>query len=455
VGRNSPVKLFNSFFLKGNPRTLRAKKNIAVSFVSKGVGMLVSFIIVPLTLNYVGKVEYGIWLVISSIVHWFSFFDVGLGNGLRNKLAEALALEDLKKARVYVTSTFAIITAIAGLLFLVFFVAAQFISWNKVLNTDALPNEYLLDTVLIVFFFFCIGFIGKVITNILQAQQRYAVTYVINIITQLSGLAAMFVLVKTTEGSLFKMCMVYAGKTPVVFLVAGIFLFAGSLKYLRPGLSYLKIKESLPMISLGFRFFLNQILFMVYTQSAVILVAQFFGPEEVTVYQLSVKYMTIGTMLYMMVLTPFLTAFTEAYTKKEFGWIRETMNQINKYWLITLAFVILLVIIKPYFFELWVGGQVIPPFLLILFLAFSSTLHTYFNKYSLFLNGVGIIHLQVYVLAVKALLFIPMVFLFYKFGLGLISFVLPDIFLTIFAGFVMFFQYKKIISQTATGIWAR
>ena len=83
-----------SFFTQGNKRTLRAKRNITVSFISKAISIMISFIIVPLTLGYVGRVEYGIWMTISSIIAWFSFFDIGLGNGLRNKLAEALAKED-------------------------------------------------------------------------------------------------------------------------------------------------------------------------------------------------------------------------------------------------------------------------------------------------------------------------------------------------------------------------
>ena len=83
-----------SFFTQGNKRTLRAKKNITVSFISKAISILIGFIIVPLTLSYIGEVEYGIWLTIASIISWFSFFDIGLGNGLRNKLAEALAKDD-------------------------------------------------------------------------------------------------------------------------------------------------------------------------------------------------------------------------------------------------------------------------------------------------------------------------------------------------------------------------
>ena len=71
------VKFIRNFFTKGHERTLRAKKNIVISFICKGLSILISFLVVPLTLGYVGKVEYGIWLTISAIIQWFGFFDIG------------------------------------------------------------------------------------------------------------------------------------------------------------------------------------------------------------------------------------------------------------------------------------------------------------------------------------------------------------------------------------------
>ena len=51
--------------------------------------------LVPLTIHYINPTRYGIWLTVSSIIGWVSFFDIGFGNGLRNKFAEALAKHTL------------------------------------------------------------------------------------------------------------------------------------------------------------------------------------------------------------------------------------------------------------------------------------------------------------------------------------------------------------------------
>jgi O-antigen/teichoic acid export membrane protein len=98
------TKKVRSLITEGDQRSVKAKKNILASFLVKGFNIAVGFLLVPLTIDYIDKSLYGIWLTLSSIVTWFRFFDVGLGNGLKNKFAEALAKGDRHLARVYVST---------------------------------------------------------------------------------------------------------------------------------------------------------------------------------------------------------------------------------------------------------------------------------------------------------------------------------------------------------------
>lgn len=81
--------------------------------IFKGGTILISLILVPMTLSYLNPYEYGIWLTLSSTLAWIYTFDIGLGNGLRNKLTEALALNDLKLARIYVSTSFFFVIGIS------------------------------------------------------------------------------------------------------------------------------------------------------------------------------------------------------------------------------------------------------------------------------------------------------------------------------------------------------
>ena len=72
------LKLLN----KGSVRSRKAKKNVMASFIFKGLNICLGFLLLPIALNYVDKSVYGIWLIISSIISWLGFFNIGLGNGL-------------------------------------------------------------------------------------------------------------------------------------------------------------------------------------------------------------------------------------------------------------------------------------------------------------------------------------------------------------------------------------
>lgn len=97
---------------KDDKRSSAIYKNIIASFAIKGWSVLVQLMLVPLTLACLGVYENGVWLTISSVFLWIDNLDVGLGNGLRNKLAIYIAENNIPKAREMVSSTMAMLTVI-------------------------------------------------------------------------------------------------------------------------------------------------------------------------------------------------------------------------------------------------------------------------------------------------------------------------------------------------------
>ena len=49
-----------NFFNKGHQRTILAKKNIAASFIIKGILLAVGFVKVPIFLDYLSTMKYGV-----------------------------------------------------------------------------------------------------------------------------------------------------------------------------------------------------------------------------------------------------------------------------------------------------------------------------------------------------------------------------------------------------------
>ena len=103
--------------IKENARSKKYKKNIVFLIVSQTLGVLVSLMLVPITLNYLGTKEYGVWITLTTLIAWFSFFDIGLGHGLRNKYAEAKAQNDEKNVRMYVSTAFYLLVLLSFFIF--------------------------------------------------------------------------------------------------------------------------------------------------------------------------------------------------------------------------------------------------------------------------------------------------------------------------------------------------
>ena len=48
--------------MNGSSRSIAIKKNIIASLFLKGISILVSLQVVPLTINYINPTRYGIWI---------------------------------------------------------------------------------------------------------------------------------------------------------------------------------------------------------------------------------------------------------------------------------------------------------------------------------------------------------------------------------------------------------
>jgi len=125
-------------------RTKNIFKHVSSSIIFQIGSMIANFLIVPLSINYLEAEKFGVWLTITSFVSWFSFFDIGLGNGLRNKLTESITKNNIEKAKGYVSTAYFTLTLISTSIIVLFFFINQFIEWDRIFNTSSV-SEWLWD----------------------------------------------------------------------------------------------------------------------------------------------------------------------------------------------------------------------------------------------------------------------------------------------------------------------
>lgn len=449
-----PYRYLLDFFTKGNVRSIRAKKNIAASMFIKGISIVVSFLLVSITLEYIDQTRYGIWLTLTSILTWFEFFELGLGKGLRNKLSEAIALGEKGLAKVYVSTTYAIIAIIIVLFALIFNLINPFLSWSKILNTPIPMDSELFLLSTIVFGSFFIRFILDILTNVLFAYQIPAVANAFGPISNLLGLIAVYILTKTTEGSLLYLGLAMSISPVIVFSLASVITYSGKLKEIRPSIRAVNFMYARSLISYGIKFFVLSFCSIILYQLSNIIIAQNFGPAEVTPYNIAYKYFGTIRIVFGIIITPLWAAYTEAWTLKDFEWIKNSTNKIFKLWLLISLLAIIMLVVSNQFYLIWVGKKIQVPFILSAIMALFNITFTFGGLYAQFMNGIGKIKLQLYSSVIGAFLFLPLTYLFIKvFSFGTAGIVLATILSNYYGPFLSYFQYKKIIEGKAKGIW--
>jgi Na+-driven multidrug efflux pump len=442
------------FFTKGHKRSLQVKKNIAISFIIKGISIIINLTLIPLTINYVNPTQYGIWLTLSSIISWFSFFDIGFGNGLRNRFAEAKASGNLKTARIYVSTTYLFLIIIFTIVWILFVIGNFFIDWSRILNTPPEMTKELSILAFIVFTFFCLQMVLKTINTILIADQKSAKSAFFDMLGQLIALVIIFILTKTTNGSLINLALVLGLIPIIVFIASSSYFYRTQYRHFAPSYKYIKFSRIKDIMGLGYKFFLIQIAGIILFTTTNILLTQFYGPSEVTSYNIAFKYFSLVSMIFGIILTPFWSAITEAYVKKDFIWIKTTIKKLNTLSFIFILSCIIMTFIANKVFIFWIGPSVKVSTNLSIMMSIYFIISLLASSSNTFINGIGKIQIQFITSIFSIIITIPLSFLFCRyFNFGPAGVIASTLCTTLPCMILYRIQYHKIINGKAKGIW--
>ena len=435
-------------------RSQKANFNILLSFFFKGGSIALQFFLISLTIQYIKSDVYGVWLTISSLVGWISVFDIGIGNGLRNKLSESLASKNYIISKTYISTTYAIIGLISAGLIVLYFIVSPFISWQAVFNSNFIAENELYSVVTVVSLCFFLKFVADIINVVAASFQMVSISSILIFLSNLGLTGAVWILTKTTDPNLLLLafCLSFI---PLLFSMgASIYLFSKPFKSFSPSLKAIDFKESKSIMTIGFQFFILQIITLIIFQTDNILIAQLFQPSDVTDFQVSYKYFSIIAFLFTLLLTPYWTAFTEAYYNKEYKWIQKTINALIKYWFLSIILLVLLLFCADFLIMLWVGNSVSVSFPLSLSICLYIVILNWNAIFATFLNGVGKIRLQIIYAIIMGIINIPLsFFLVNHFGWGTYAMPASNFFCLLLGAVINYMQYKKIITRKAVGIW--
>jgi O-antigen/teichoic acid export membrane protein len=425
-------------------RTRNYLRQIKGAVVYKAVAMLASFLAIPMMIRYLGQEQFGVWSTLLTVMSWIVFFDLGVGNGLRNKVAEALARNDKVEAARFIASGYSLIGLIALVLWLLVTVGSFFVPWQAVFNTQAIQEPTLRVTVQVAVFFVGLNFWLGLINALLGAVQKTSMAALGQLISNILALLFVFVLVKTTQASISYLALAY-GISLVAANVILSFWFCQRHRELRPTPA-LDRKHIHPLLSIGLRFFTIQIAVLVIFTTDKMLITQLFGPQYVAQYEVIFKLFSVITFAHTLISAPLWSAYTDAYHRGDMHWIKHMLRKQ----LIIFSGMGMLVLIMGFLAQpviaIWIGPEMVVSVPLIISIGIFVLVSTWNNIYAMFINGIGHIKIQLYTAVIAMLLNIPLAIIFVKyFSFGLSGIVMATVVSLSLAAIALPIQVNSIL----------
>ena len=99
-------------------------------------------------------------------------------------------------------------------------------------------------------------------------------------------------------------------------------------------------------------------------------------------------------MVINIIITPFWSAFTDAYVKRDFAWMKSVIARLEKIWLLSVCVGTIMVALSPIVYRLWIGNSVDVPFKLSVSVFILIECQSFGAIYMHPINGIGKVRLQ-------------------------------------------------------------
>lgn len=382
------------------------KKGVSLGIVFKFFSMLITFLIVPILIEYLGNDNYGLWITVFSLIGIVNYADGGIINGLKTKLSEAISRKDVTLSKQFISTAYYSIFFISIILLLVGIVLIYFLDLATLINTTVDEKE-IKQIFFITLFFTTVNFALSLYKSILFATQK---SYAVELSVFFNqGLIFVFINIAMLmiPANILIIALIYGVSNTIASLLFTISFFYRNPKYI-PNPKMFNRQRLNETLGLSLGFFVIQLCMIVIFTTDKIIINNILGPSEVTRYDVVMKLFLAIIAFCLISLDPFWALFSDAFQKKQYKWIKLTLKRLN---IAFAAFIILLipfVMLSKKIISFWLEEKVSVDNSLILLIAFFAIVRVYGAIYMSFLNGIGKIKLQLKLYVIGSLINIPL-----------------------------------------------
>lgn len=385
---------------------LAARASVA-NALSRICALLVMVLSVSLTVPYLGAERFGVWMTIASFTSMLIFLDLGVGNGLTNRVAQVAALGDAAALRATIGGGLVLLFLIACAASAGLALVAYWLPWHRLIKVQAAGlHAEMLDAVMLFAVMFGPMLFATGVQRVFAGLQQAGVSHAVVAACWLLSLPLLF-WAASVEASIPVLLLVTLGMQALAALPLLLLLARRGLLH-SLGLWAAMRAESRILLTSSLVFFVLQFGVMVTWGADSIILASVLGAGEVAIYSVAYRLFQLVSQPLSVVNGPLWGAYADAHARNDVGFIRSTLIKSLS---MTAAFggmgVLAVTVAGPWIVEVWLSGKISVPLHILAIFAVWTFFECLGTAFAMFLNGCGIVKAQIVTVAVLTLTAIP------------------------------------------------
>lgn len=266
------------------------KKGAILSYLSLFTSILVALLYTPIMIRLLGQSEYGLYVMIGSLIAYFSVLDLGLGNAIVRYTSRNRAVGD-KQIEAKLNGMFLILYLIIGILTILIGAIIYFYIddiFTNGLSTSELRKAKIM--VIIITINFAFSFPLAIFGSIIQAYERFVIFKLVEIVRILAVPIITLPFLYLGFGSVAMVVIV-----SVVNIGSLLFNLYYCFKYIKIKFHFGKIDLTLLKEILGYSFFvfLGVIVDQIYWNTDQFILGALVGTVSVAIYAIAMQFINM------------------------------------------------------------------------------------------------------------------------------------------------------------------
>lgn len=347
-------------------RNSRLLFSIVTSVLAKFISIGSALITIPITLNYLGVESFGVWMVISGMVGFIGFTDLGIGMGLQNALSKAYGQNDRVSPKFYIANTYALISVLVVLFVLLLLLIFSVLPVEKLFKIE--NENLLLDAVTALKYTMIAFLLGMPIALIQRVLAGLQKTYIANNVLLAGSVLSLVSILSAVhfDLGLVGLAVLFVLSPTVTLLIYSLYFFHKN-KELKPKFNNISKGYFKPIVSAGAWTVFVQIIYTVKMNVPIMIISSSLGLLAVSEYSVTQKLTGLAATMIGMALQPLWVVYGEAYHRGDKKWVEATLKKSLKLvLLLTVSAAIAFQVLGQPLITFWLGGDVIPSQMLIL-----------------------------------------------------------------------------------------